>query len=138
MLAAAFLTSAIPFEKEISVGEKAPKIETTKGANILGDANSDGKMRLISFWTPKKPASRITNRELSQKYGDSNQEVEFISICADSDEELMKEVMKIDGLKDVNAYSYSEISSRAFKDYNADENPRAFLIDLNGKILNIL
>lgn len=138
MIAAAFLTSAISFDKTLEVGSKAPKIETIEGTNVGYDANSDNKTKLISFWNPKKPASRIANRNLSRKYGDnSGQTIEFISICTDSDDSLMKEVVKIDGLDLDKIYSYSEISPRVFKDYNVEMYPKAFLISSDGKIAEI-
>ena len=139
VLVAAFLSSAIPFDKNIEIGNKAPKIETIEGINVGVDANSEGKTKLISFWSAKKPFSRIANRNLSRKYQNNNLDnVDFISICTDSDEDLMKEVMKIDGLEAKNSFSYSQVSPRVFKDYGVEENPKAFLISSEGKILEII
>lgn len=139
LIAAAFLTSAISFDKSIEVGSEAPKIETIDGTNVGYDANSKSKTKLISFWSPKHPASRIANRNLSRKFGhNSNQNIEFISICTDSDEALMKEVVKIDGLQGENIYASSEISPRVFKDYKVEETPKAFMISQEGKIVEIL
>ena len=138
LIAAAFLTSAMSFDKTLEVGSKAPKIETIDGTNVGYDANSENKTKLISFWTPKKPASRIANRNLSQKYGkNSGRDIEFISICTDPDESLMKEVVKIDGLNEENIYSSSEISPRVFKDYNVEDTPKAYQISPEGKIVEI-
>lgn len=139
MIIAGFLTSAISVDKRIEIGENAPKIETISGEDVIKDERTDGKMKLISFWNPKKPESRITNKSLYQQFGaNSDSQIELISICTDPDEALMKEVMKIDGLKDNNNYSYSQISSRVFKDYGADENPKAYMISAEGKILSIM
>lgn len=136
---AAFLSSAISFDKTIEVGNKAPKIETIEGINVGVDANSEGKTKLISFWDPKKPVSRISNRNLSLQFGENNDEnIEFISICVDSDELLMKEVMKIDGVKTDQSYSYNQISPRVFKDFDVENNPRAFKISGDGRILEII
>lgn len=138
MIAAAFLTSAMSVDKTLEIGKVAPKIETISGSNVVNDADSNGKSKLISFWNPKKPGSRISNRNLSREYGENAAEnVEFISICTDTDEELMKEVVKLDGLSTQNLYSYSEISPRVFKDFDVENNPRAFLISSEGKILKI-
>ena len=137
MIAAAFLSSAMSFDRTLEVGSKAPKIETIDGTNVGYDANSK-KSKLISFWNPKKPASRIANRNLSLEYGEnSEQNIEFVSICTDSDEALMKEVMKIDGINAQNVYSYSEISPRVFKDYNVEDTPKAYMISSEGKIVEI-
>ena len=137
IIAAAFLTSAISFDKTIEVGSKAPKIETKEGTNVGYDANSTNKTKLISFWNPKKPASRITNRKLSRQYGENSDNIEFISICTDPDVALMKEVVKIDGLNVDEVYSYSEISPRVFKDYNVEDVPKAYMISPEGKIVEI-
>ena len=139
MIAAAFLSSAMSVDKTLEVGKNAPKIETISGTNVGYDANSEGKTKLISFWNPKKPASRIANRKLSREYGEnSNDNIEFISICTDSDKELMNEVMKIDGVNADKAYAFSDITPRVFKDYGVEEATKAYLISPDGKILSIL
>ena len=139
MIAAAFLSSAMSLDKTLEVGKSAPKIETVDGTNVGYDANSEGKTKLISFWNPKKPVSRIANRNISRQYcGNSDEDVEFISICTDSDSDLMKEIMKIDGVNADKVFSYSDISPRVFKDYGVEENPKAFLISPDGKILSII
>ena len=138
MIAAFFLTSAMSVDNKLEVGEKAPKIETIEGINVVNDANSEPKTRVISFWNPKKPASRIANKNLSLKYGQNASDVEFISICTDSNENLMAQVMKLDGVNVDKNYSYSNISPRVFKDYDVENNPRAFVINPDGKIAEIL
>ena len=138
IIAAGFLTSAIAGEKDLEVGKKAPKIETITGTNVGYDANSENKTKVISFWTPKKPESRINNRKLYQEYGTGEADTEFISICTDDDKKLMEEVLKIDKISGENNYSYDEISSRVFKDYRVEEYPRAFKISAQGKILEII
>ena len=115
----------------------APKIETIQGINVGNDANSEPKTKVINFWSPKKPASRIQNSRLSKLYA-NNPEIEFISICTDSDEKLMKEVMNIDGVEYSNSFSYSSVDSRVFKDYGVEENPATFIISPEGKILEII
>ena len=139
MIVAVFLSSAITVDNKLEVGKNAPEIETINGNSVINDEVSEGKTKLISFWSPKKPASRIANKNFSLKYGEnSGEDIEFISICTDSDEDLMREVMKIDGINIDKSYSYSEISSRVFKDYAVEENPRAFMISEEGKIISIL
>ena len=138
LIAAAFLSSAMSFDKTLEVGSKAPKIEKIDGTNVGYDANSEMKTKVISFWNPKKPSSRIANRNLSRQYGENSSEnVEFISICTDSDEALMKEVMKIDGVNPEKVYAYSEITPRVFKDYAVEEVPKAYKISPEGKIVEI-
>lgn len=139
IISAFFLTSAISVESSPVVGKLAPKIETKDGKNVVVDANASGKTQVVSFWTPKKPASRIANQRLSKTYGNnSNENVEFISICTDPDEKLMKEVLKVDGVESNNSYSYSEIAPRVFKDYNVEEYPQAFKISADGKIIEVI
>lgn len=135
MFAAAFLMSAMTTDKLPEIGKKAPKIETIEGINVVNDANSAGKTKVINFWSPKDPASRISNITLSREYGNSrDNNVEFISICTDKDEKLMQTVIKIDGTDSLNNYSYSEISPRVFKDYGVENHPRTFVISKDGKI----
>ena len=139
IIAAAFLTSAMSVDRSLEVGKTAPKIETIEGTNVGNDANSEGKNKLVSFWSPKKPETRIANRNLSRKYGKGSEEnVEFITICTDSDRELMSEVMKIDGIEATKAYSSTEISPRVFKDYGVENAHKAYMISEDGKILEIL
>lgn len=138
MVAVAFLSSAIPVEDTSLIGKAAPKIETISGKDVVNDANSAQKTKVVSFWNPKNPASRISNRNLSKIYGKDNEEVEFISICTDSDSVLMEQVMRQDGMVIDRSYAYSEISPRVFKDYAVDQNPMAFVISSQGKITEIL
>lgn len=139
MIAVAFLSSAIQEDKNLSVGKNAPLIETVEGENVGKITDTDKKMKMISFWNPKNASSRISNRNLSQQYGkNSESNIEFVSICVDSDIPLMNEVLKVDGLETINNYSYSEFSPRVFKDYGAIENPKAYLISSEGKILEII
>lgn len=138
-MAIAFLSSAISRGNRLEIGSKAPKIETIEGTNVVDDANSQGKTKVISFWSPKNPSSRIANSQLAQKYnGPEHQDVEFISICTDTDTQLANEVMKIDALQGVESYGYSEISPRVFKDYGADKALRAFKITPEGIISQIM
>ena len=139
MITAFFLSSAMSEDKSLTVGKKAPRIENIQGINVGYDANSEAKTRIISFWNPKNPASRIANKNLEKLYGNnSDSGIDFISICTDSDEKLMEEVMKIDGLRQENNYSYAQIARRVFKDYDVEHNPRAFKIGPDGRIVEIL
>ena len=142
-IAAAFLSSAIGTPKDLSIGSPAPKIETIEGSNVVEDAKSESKTKesktkVVSFWSPKKPASRIANRKLSELYGQNNPNVEFISICTDKDDSLMSEVMKKDGVNPDMSFTFSQVSSRVFKDYGVEETPKAFEITSEGKISKIL
>ena len=137
--AAFFLSSSMWADKAPEVGTKAPEIETISGEYVGNDVDSETKTKIISFWNPKKPESRISNRNLSRQYGkNSDETIEFISICTDSDEDLFKEIVKIDGLDVENTYSYYEIVPRVFKDYGVTQYPKAFMISPEGNILNIL
>lgn len=138
LVAAAFLTSAMSVDKTLEVGSKAPRIETIQGDNVVADENSDSKIKVVSFWNPKNPASRISNRNLSLQYSDkAENNIEFISICTDSDKAMMNEVMKIDGVKADRSYDYSQINPRVFKDYDVVKSPKAFMISEKGEITNI-
>lgn len=135
LVAAIFLTSAMWEDKSLTKGSNAPVIEFNEGLIVGDDNKAEGKTKIVSFWSPKKPSSRIENRRLSKLYGESNTEYEFISICIDKDEALMREVMKIDGMDTKNNFSYSQISPRVFKDYRVEDSPAAFMISSDGKII---
>lgn len=139
IVVAAFLTSAIGTDKRPEIGKTAPKIEMIDGTNLDSVMNLSGETKIISFWNPKNPSSRITNNELRRKYSSgNNEEVVFISICTDDDESLMKEVMKIDGLDANNNFSFSEISPRVFKDYDVLEAPKAYIIGSDGTVKDVI
>lgn len=139
MVAAGFLTSAIPVDKSLQIGNKAPGIETVNGINVVSDANSEGKEKVICFWSPKDAASRIAYRELTNRIESNiDQNLELVSICTDSDEALMREVIKIDGMKAENNYSFSEVSPRVFKDYYTSKGNKSYIIGTDGRISEIL
>ena len=118
-------------------GSDAPVIELIdqQGVNLL-EKNNFGKYRLINFWSPKNPASRISNVEFNRFVKENeNSDIEFISICIDKDESLMKEVMKVDGIQGTENISFSQLSSRVLKDYDVENSPKSLLISPDGKIL---
>ncbi|MCH5222864.1 MAG: redoxin domain-containing protein [Muribaculaceae bacterium] len=129
----AFLSSYISTDNKLQEGSTAPTIERISGEKI---EMKDGKEKLISFWSPKDAESRISNRKFSDLYKESD--VEFITICIDSDESLAREVLKCDGIASQQQIAYSEVSERVFKDYGVSENPGAFLINGEGKIKRIM
>lgn len=139
MIAVAFLSSAIAVDNSPAVGNKAPEIETISGINVANDANSESKGKLISFWNPKVPASRIANKKFNETYaGSNNENIDFISISTDKDDNLSREILKLDGINPDQSFAYSEISERVFKDYDVETSPRAFLISPDGKISAIM
>ena len=126
--------SAISVDKKIEIGQKAPVIETIDGIKVTGEQGEADKTRIISFWNPKVPSSRIANKNYYDLYASGKENIEFISICTDSDIDLMYQVMGIDGVNPEYNYSYSEISPRVFKDYGVEETPKVFKISSDGKI----
>lgn len=139
LIVAAFLSSAISIDRQVEIGQKAPEIERIDG-KIINFENTDSKKQtLISFWSPKDPASRIANKELSLEYGENKSEAtEFISICTDPDESLMKGVVKIDGLEEKEVFCVTEFTSRLLKDFDVEKAHKAFLISEEGKIISII
>ena len=136
LIITAFLSSNINSDNTIKEGSKAPAIERISGEK---ENLNDGKYRLINFWSPKNPESRIANKtysDLVEKKPDLK--VEFISISTDSDDLLSDEVRKYDGAdKSGKYYSYSELNRRVFKDYKVTDSPSAFLISPEGKIIGV-
>lgn len=136
IIAAAFLSSAIDVDKNIKVGKTAPKVEISDKNKTI-DFSSNDKIKIVSFWSTQNPASRISNRNLSQKYKENN-DIEFISVCTDEDVSLMNEVVKIDGLISDNCFSLSQVSLNTIKDYNAEKYPKAYVINEEGIITEII
>ena len=132
VLVTAFLSSYMSRDIELKEGSNAPEIERVAGENITP---GDGKEKLISFWSPKDPASRMANMEYSKKYSDSD--VEFISVCLDSDNLLGEEVLKYDGIKGTHL-AYSDVKERVFKDYGVTDQTAAFKISGNGKVEKVM
>lgn len=132
----AFLSSYIDNEKALKPGDKAPTIElATNSKEIL----EKGKIKIINFWSPKNPSSRIANQKIS-KYLKENPDSEsiFISICTDSDDNLAKEVLKWDGIYDEgNHLFYSDVNSKVFKDFKTNGSHHTFAIASDGKILKV-
>lgn len=133
LIAAAFLSSAIDTKDALKEGGKAPEITYNDGSK---ENLKDGKLRLINLWSPKDPLSRIENKELNDLVSrESLQNVEFISICTDSDDLLAKEVIAYDDLKSGTHILFSEISERSLKDYMAEGDSKILLIGSDGLIL---
>ena len=92
-----------------------------------------GKEKVISFWSPKDPLSRIHNKQYSEKY--EAEGVEYISVCIDTDDSLAKEVLRYDGTAAHGLHLvYSDVKDRVFKDYGVEETPATFIVDSLGKI----
>ena len=136
MIATAFLSSYISNEDNLKVGDKAPEIRFT---NNLSECLEEKNLKLINFWNPKKPSSRIANKTYAEYFRQNNDcDIQFISICTDSDDLLAKELLNYDGIDDCGLhFSYSDVDSRIFKDYNVADNPVAFLISSEGMILDV-
>ena len=120
-------------------GSTAPEI-TILNDSIENPMTGDKRLRLISFWTPKNPASRISNSEYSKYFSaHPESEIDFISICIDEDDILGKEVLKKDGISEESGrhFLFSDVDKRVFKDFGVEENPEAFLINEKGKILSV-
>lgn len=133
LTALAFLSSAIDSGEKLNEGSKVPEIKTLDGSVINPN---DGKMRLVNFWSPKDPVSRIANKEFSDYFSShENSDIEFISICTDSDDLLAQEVIRYDGAANGRHISYSDLPERIFKDYQVADHPEVFLLDTNGKLL---
>lgn len=134
VIAAVFLSSAIPGNRNLSIGSTAPQIQTLNGNSIL-DINND-KNTIVNFWSPKNPASRILNKKLSDNCSKTNSDTEFISICVD-DKGLMDEILRIDSVSGGIHYSSDDINPRSLKDFNTDKFLGAYKISPEGKIISL-
>lgn len=93
----------------------------------------DGKDKVICFWSPKDPMSRINNKQFSERFKEEG--VELISICIDSDDSLAKAVLDYDGTANYGKHLvYSDVNDRVFKDYGVEEAPATFIVAADGKI----
>lgn len=138
LIATAFLSSYITDSNSINVGDAAPKIIKSDNSSISLKKDKDHRI-LINFWSPEIPASRILNKEYSN-YLKANPvaDIEFISICLDSDDYLSAEIIKNDEIISSGTHLlYSDVNNRVFKDYDVEDYPRSFLISADGKINSI-
>lgn len=132
----AFLSSYNDNENALKPGDKSPEIQLISGSN---EKLEKAKIRIVNFWSPKDPKSRIANKEIS-KYIEENpgNNTEFISICTDKDNSLAKEVLKWDGVSNNgNHLLYSDVDSKVFKNFRINNSHKTFLIDKNGKIMKV-
>ena len=137
LIVTAFLSSYISGYDGLKIGQIAPDIELNDikiSDNIK--VKTPGKYQLINFWSPKNPDSRIKNMEYYRFFkNQDNREVEFLSICTDPDEKLMKETLLVDGVDSSFNLSFSQVSDRVFKDFDIDNFRKAVLINPEGKIV---
>lgn len=135
-MAAIFLSSAISRENNLEIGSKAPEITFQDGKKEVA---IKGNLKLVNFWNPKNPSSRINNKNFTNYFKNNPESnIEYITICTDSDELLAQEVMKNDGTALFGSHFYQkDINERVLKDYGVESNPRSFLIDADGKIIAI-
>ena len=139
LILAFFLSSAITDNDSLKSGDLAPKITliSEDSPEILN--LKDSRITLINFWSPKNPASRISNKQFSEFLRvHPETEIDFITICMDSDTNLAQEVINNDGINNstINLLR-NQVADRVFKDYMVEDNYASYLIDKNGKILEI-
>ena len=134
VIAAVFLSSAIPGNRNLSIGSTAPEIQTLSGNSIFDNNNQNNIV--VNFWSPKNPTSRILNKRLSDRYSQADFNTEFISICIDN-ESLMDEILRIDSISEGKHFASTEINPRSLKDYNAEKTFGAYLISKEGKIISL-
>lgn len=133
-IAAIFLPSAISENRNLTIGSKAPEIQTLNGNSLIN--NNENKNTVVNFWSPKNPASRILNKKLSENYQKDNSNTVFLSICIE-DESFMKEILKVDSIHNGTHYASSQINPRVLKDYNIEKGLGAYMISPEGKILSL-
>lgn len=138
LIATAFLSSYIPDNDTLEIGSKAPAIELTSENPKTGEVTSEG-YRLVSFWSPKNPSSRIANSEYVKYFKNHpDSDIAFISISTDEDDNLSAQVLNHDGVSSLGSHLlYSDVNERLFKDYDVENHPRAFLIGPDGKIKSL-
>ena len=135
LIATAFLSSYISDNGSLKVGSTAPEIVLATNQSETQISLKDG-YKLISFWDPKDPSSRISNKEYSSFIKSSPEAgIELVSICTDPDDFLAEEISRIDGSHEAGLkLNSTDISERVLKDYDVEKTPRSYLIGPDGKI----
>ena len=134
----AFLTSSMPSgSNELEPGKEVPSISISNLNNPL----SEGKTCVLNFWNPSDPESRIRNRNLSRLVATlPTDKISLISVCTTEDEVLHSEILKKDGVQNLNTINInsSDIEKDFLKDYQISTGNRSFLINPEGILLSIL
>lgn len=99
-----------------------------------------GKYVLLTFWASNDANSRIKCREYTSFAQDLNLEDKFcqLSINFDRSERLFSEIVKLDKLDaETQFYAQGDNALRLIKEYQLESGYNSFLIDQQGKIVEI-
>tara|TARA_R110001606_G_scaffold399174_1_gene581299 strand:+ start:86 stop:1477 length:1392 start_codon:yes stop_codon:yes gene_type:complete len=132
------LQLAISEKKKIEPGKLAPEIAITdiNGKEFLL-SNFQGKYVYLDFWATTCPYCIKETDSYVQLYSDyGTNEIEFVSISADLDENRWKNY--VEEHKNVGSILRVENSwdSKAFQSYQINSSPTYVLIDREGKIID--
>ncbi|MCB0668289.1 MAG: TlpA family protein disulfide reductase [Saprospiraceae bacterium] len=125
-------------EERISLNNEIASNFTLKkeDGTFIDLAEFRGKPVWVSFWfTGCKPCIRefpIEN-QLVEKYRDTD--MQFISICTNSDEQMWKKMIREHHLKTQNLFANENWSNIISERYQITSYPKWMLIDRNGKII---
>lgn len=88
---------------EAAIGQKAPALVLANDSTSVALDHFKGQWVILSFWSASDAHSRIASRSLLSMANDTTHtkgdaDVTFISVNLDRSEQLMHEIMKIDGI----------------------------------------
>ncbi len=136
-----FLSSSISgISNSLEIGKEAPGLElSAAGDSTLSLESLRGRHILVNFWSASYPASRIANLHYSRLASAiSTEKLAFISINVDSDEQLARQIMQLDGTESPLSFTISSLKTGSLENYQTESGCRSFLIDPLGNLKAIL
>ncbi|MBD5357806.1 MAG: redoxin domain-containing protein [Bacteroides sp.] len=137
---APFLSSYVPLgSHSLQIGEEAPLITLSSSSKASTLDVLKGKFVVVNFWSPSNPESRILNKKLADLVSTlPPSQIQFVSICTDSDLSLQSEIMDADSLpQSVHYLSSSDVTYDVFEEFQTHTGCRTFLINPFGNLQSI-
>lgn len=127
----------MPFgSHSLQIGEEAPLLTLSSTTKASGLDALKGKYIVLNFWSATDAESRIANKRLADLTSTlPSPQIQFVSVCTDSDTALQSEIMSIDSVAE-NLYSLSanDFTPEVLDDYQTGTGCRSFLIDPFGNL----
>ncbi len=135
-----FLSSYVPYGgHSLQIGNDAPLLTLSSNSKIPNLDILKGKYVVVNFWSPTDPESRLNNKQLADLISSlPPSQIQFVSICTDTDITLQHEIMDADGVPlSINSLSASDIIPDVLMNYQVESGYRSFLIDPFGNLKSI-
>jgi peroxiredoxin len=122
--------------KKMAVGKKAPDFELPDpDGNTIRLSKIDRKYKLLFFWASWCPHCNAMADQLITLYGEYSEDVEFVGVSIDEDENDWKASIKEKGLPWKNLSDLKGWDGKVVNDYYIYATPTLYLVDEN---LNII